>query len=132
MSLLFVAFELQQSNRIAVVAAYQTRIAEIQELNMQLALSNDLPMILEKLNSDGVSSLTPVELRRARAWYSMILRGMQGQYYQYQQGFLDRIVIDHTLEDLEEGIYQHWVSLDLLGYIEIQEWREEIERHISD
>lgn len=130
-SLLFVAYELQQSNRISIVAAYQTRIAEIQELNKELALSNELATILEKIDSKGIESLTPVEFRRARAWYSMILRGMQGQYYQYQQGFLERNVIDLTLEDIGGGIYDHWVSLKILDLIEIPEWRSEITEYLE-
>ena len=129
-SLLFVAVELQQSNRIATVAAYQTRISEIQNLNKELALSNELATILEKVDSEGVAALSPVEFRRAKAWHAMILRGMQGQYYQYQQGFLERSVVDLTLEDIGDGIYARWELLGVLDLIEIPEWRREIDEYL--
>lgn len=131
-SLLFVAFEIQQSNRIAVVTANQTRTSDIQDLDRELALSEDLAIILVKLDSNGAQALSPVEFMRARSWFDLVLRGMQGQYYQYQQGFLERAVIDRTLEDIfEEGIYQKWESLQLLENIEIEQWQKEIEDYRS-
>ena len=120
--------ELNHSSQLAEVEAYQTRTRDIQELNLQLALSDSLAGIFEKLESSGVEELTPKEFRRARAWYKAILRGMQGQYYQYQQGFLERESIDRTLDDIAEGIYGRWEDFGLLEDIENQQWREEINR----
>ena len=51
------------------------------------------------------------------------MRGMQGQYYQYQNGFLDRAVVDLTLTDIADGIYEKWEQYGLLDNIESQEWR---------
>lgn len=120
-------FELRHSSQVAEVAAYQTRIAEIQGMSLELALSSELSIVLEKYESKGIDALTPEERRRVGAWYQVILRQMQGQYYQYQNGFLERAVIDRTLLDISNGIYQSWEQLGLLTSIEIEEWHDEIE-----
>lgn len=125
--LIAVVIELRHSSQVAEVAAYQTRIAEIQGINLELALSSDLATVLEKFDVEGVEALAPAERRRVRAWYQVILRQMQGQYYQYQSGFLERAVINTTLRDIANGIYRSWEQLGLLSEIEIVEWREEID-----
>ena len=56
--------------------------------------------------------MSPIEYLRLRAWQSAVQMGMQSQYFQYQQGFLDRQVVDQTLNDLANGIYEQWVDLD--------------------
>lgn len=125
-------FELRHSSKVTEVAAYQTRIAEIQGIGLELALSNDLASLLEKYKTEGVASLTPQQFSRVRAWYVVILRQMQGQYYQYQHGFLERAVIDRTLQDISNGIYRSWEDLGLIQSIEIDEWRAEMERVMSE
>ena len=124
--------EVNHASKLAEVDAYQTRIRDIQELNLHLALSDSLADILSKADNEGVEALTPSEFNRARAWYSAIMRGMQGQYYQYQNGFLDRASVDRTLHDIANGIYQNWEQFGLLGNIEIQEWRAEIDHALID
>ena len=120
--------EVNHASRLAEVEAYQTRVRDIQELNIQLAMSDSLADILSKAESEGLESLNPSEFRRARAWYGAIMRGMQGQYYQYQNGFLDRAVVDLTLTDIADGIYEKWEQYGLLDNIESQEWRAEIDK----
>lgn len=129
--LIALVLELRHSSQVAEVAAYQTRIAEIQGINLELSLSSDLASIMGKYQTEGVNSLAADERIRMRAWYQVILRQMQGQYYQYQTGFLERAVIDRTLLDISTGIYQSWDELNLLGEIEIDQWREEIELMMS-
>ena len=124
--------EVNHASKLAEVDAYQTRIRDIQELNLQLAMSDTLAGILFKADDEGVQALTPSEFRRARAWYSAIMRGMQGQYYQYQNGFLDRASVDQTLRDIAGGIYEQWEQFGLLDQIEIQEWRAEIDQALDD
>ena len=123
--------EVNHASRLAEVEAYQTRIRDIQELNIQIALSDSFADILSKANSEGVESLTPKEFLRARAWFAAIMRGMQGQYYQYQNGFLDRESVDRTLIDIADGIYEKWEQYDLIDNSEIQEWREEIDQALA-
>jgi uncharacterized protein YlbG (UPF0298 family) len=67
-----------------------------------------------------------------RSWQSAIQRGMQSQYFQYQQGFLDRQTIDQTLEDLANGVYVQWVALDLINEIQPQEWKSEIDNRLNE
>jgi hypothetical protein len=122
--------ELNHASGLAEVEAYQTRTRDIQELNLQLALSDSLADILEKAQAEGVETLTPGEYRRARAWYGAILRGMQGQYYQYQHGFLERESVDRTLDDIAGGIFENWEQFRILDSIEIQEWRVEIDQRM--
>ena len=124
--------EVNHASRLAEVEAYQTRIRDIQELNLQLALSESLADIMIKVESEGIDSLTPGEYRRARAWNVTILRGMQGQYYQYQNGFLDRASVDRTLDDIVNIFYERWEQFEMLDLLEIPEWRAEIDQALSE
>ena len=120
--------ELNHASKLAEVDAYQTRVKDIQELGLELALSDSLAGILSKADSEGIESLSASEFIRAQAWYSTIMRGMQGQYYQYLNGFLDRASVDRTLRDIADDVYRNWERFDLLDEIEIQEWRTEIDQ----
>ena len=122
--------ELNQASNLAEVSAFQSRMTEIQEAQVQLALSDDLAEILVKYDSSGVESLTPVELKRTQAWYGGVLRRMQAQYFQYQKGFLDRSSIDMMLNDISKT-YERWTELNLLNLIQIRAFREEIEDLVS-
>jgi hypothetical protein len=106
-------------------------MTEIQEANVQFSLSEDLANIIEKYESEGVSSLSPSENRRAEAWYSGVLYRMQGQYFQYQQGFLDRITIDQTLDFIAAESWKSWTDFGITGDISVPEWREEIEARLA-
>jgi hypothetical protein len=123
--------ELNHSSRIAEATAFQTRMSEIQEATVQLSLSADLPVILSKLENEGVSSLNEVELMRAAGWHNGVIRRMQSQYFQYQQGFLDRRSIDNTLDGIARDFYHVWEDLEILNSIEIPEWREEIQERVA-
>ncbi len=124
--------ELNHATGLAEVEAYQTRTRDIQELALQLALSDSLANVLEKNKAQGADKLTPGEFARVRAWYGAILRGMQGQYYQYQHGFLERESVDRTLDDIANGIFENWEVFGLLDSIEIKEWRAEIDQRMNE
>lgn len=123
--------ELNHSSRLAEVSAFQNRMTEIQEANVQLSLSEDLAAILEKYESEGLASLSPSEFRRAEAWYSGVIYRMQGQYFQYQQGFLDRESIDNTLDYIAAQSWERWADFGITSDITITEWREEIEARLA-
>jgi hypothetical protein len=123
--------ELRHQSQVAQVAAYQTRIAEIQDMFLELAVSETLAGVLVKYDSAGPDALTAEEHTRVRAWYHVILRQMQGQYYQYQKGFLDRAVVDRTLAVIAGGLYDSWEALGLTSNIENDAWRAEIEAKIK-
>ncbi len=128
--LIALVIELNQSQTLSQATAYQTRISEIQEAQRELALSKDLAEILEKFDTQGINALSSSETSRVVAWHSAVQWRMQGQYYQYRQGFLERTALDRTLNDLANGIYQRWESLGLAERIQPPEWREEIENRL--
>ena len=124
--LVALVIELNQSQRLSQASAYQARNSEIQEAQRELALSEDFAEILQKFDSQGVDSLTLGERSRVVAWHSAMQWRMQGQFYQYQQGFLEEAALEQTLNDLASGIYQKWEELDLTERIQPFEWKQRI------
>ena len=118
--------ELNQSQKLSQANAYQIRISEIQEAQRELALSEDLAEILQKFNSEGVESLTAGEKSRVVAWHSATQWRMQGQFYQYEQGFLEEAALQRTLDDLANGIYERWEELGLTDRIQPVDWKNTI------
>ena len=51
---------------IAGAITYQARISEIEASYQNMALSDYLPSIYDKIDSDGIESITNIELRRVR------------------------------------------------------------------
>ena len=129
--LLALIIELNQSQKLSRAAAYQTRISEIQESQRELALSGDFAAILQKFNSEGIGSLSPGERARVQAWHSAIQWRIQGQFYQYEQGFLEEAALQRTLDDLANGIYQKWEVLGLVDSIHPIAWRDRINDRLS-
>ena len=124
--LVALVIELNQSQRLSQANAYQARNSEIQEAQRELALSEDFAEILQKFDSQGVDSLTLGERSRVVAWHSAMQWRMQGQFYQYQQGFLEEAALEQTLNDLANGIYQSWEELELSERIQPFEWKQRI------
>ena len=124
--LVALVIELNQSQKLSQANAYQVRISEIQEAQRELALSEDLAAILHRFDSEGVDSLKPDEKSKVVAWNLAIQWRMQGQFYQYQQGFLEEAALEQTLNDLASGIYQKWEELDLTERIQPFEWKQRI------
>ena len=129
--LVALVIELNQSQRLSQASAYQARNSEIQEAQRELALSEDFAEILQKFNSQGVDSLTLGERSRVVAWHSAMQWRMQGQFYQYQQGFLEEAALEQTLNDLASGIYQKWEELDLTERIQPFEWKQRIRNRLG-
>lgn len=123
--------ELNHSSRLAEVSAFQSRMTEIQGAQVEIATSEGLAVLLEKYETEGIEALSPIELRRVRAWHNGAIRRRQSQYYQYQQGFLERFQIDDMLDNIASGTYEKWQELGLLSLIQLPEWREEIEARIE-
>ena len=124
--LIALVIELNQSQKLSQANAYQIRISEIQEAQRELALSEDLAEILQKFNSEGVESLTAGEKSRVVAWHSATQWRMQGQFYQYEQGFLEEAALQRTLDDLANGIYERWEELGLTDRIQPVDWKNKI------
>jgi hypothetical protein len=127
-SLIFVGLELRQNKKLATTNAYQTRLSEMQQAQRNLALSGDLAEILSKATSLGADALTETELRRVRAWETSAQWRMESQFYQYKQGFLDKIALERTLDDIVSmGIYEKWEDLGLAERLYPPEWKAMIE-----
>ena len=71
-SLIFVGLELRQNKKLAMTNAYQTRLSEMQQGQLNLAASGDLAEILVKEESLGADALTETELFRVRAWETSV------------------------------------------------------------
>ncbi len=131
-SLVFVGLELRQNQKLAKTNAYQTRLSEMQQAMLNLALSNDLAEIMVKREAEGADALTKAELLRARKWAIGVQWRMESQYYQYKQGFLDDIAINRTLDDIvTQELYGEWQDLGLLDRLYPPEWRHMIEDRVQ-
>jgi len=95
--IVFLALEINQSNRQAQSATYQSRINEIDQSLREFALSEDMINIYLKIDEMGIEYLNPTEFLRAQTWEIARMNRMQGQFYQYRQGFLDRQSYDALL-----------------------------------
>ena len=87
--IIFLALEIDQSNRQARSATYQARVNEIDQSLREFSLSESMAEIYLKIEQSGLESLTPSEHMRAENWERARIIRMQGQLYQYQLGFLD-------------------------------------------
>ena len=124
--LVALVIELNQSQKLSQANAYQIRISEIQEAQRELALSENLAAILHRFDSEGVDSLKPDEKSKVVAWNLAIQWRMQGQFYQYEQGFLEEAALQRTLDDLTNGIYEKWEELGLTDRIQPVDWKNTI------
>ena len=112
--------------------AYQTRLSEMQQGQLNLAASGDLAEILVKAESVGADALTETELFRVRAWETSVQWRMESQFYQYKQGFLDKIALERTLDDIASlGIYEEWEDLGLVERLYPPEWKAMIESRVK-
>lgn len=129
-SLIFVGVQVRQSTKVAQVAAYQARVQDASGALVQLALSSEMSAMRLKLRKEGRAALTDLEYDRLQNWnLGTILRG-QGQYYQFQMGFLDPASKDGMIKNMA-GNYPSWVQLDLVERIEIPEFRREVEAYLE-
>ena len=124
--------ELDQSSRLAVVSAYQNRIDEVQESQREIALSPDLADLMAKFDSQGIDSLTPGEYIRIQGWNQALKLRMSGQYFQWQQGFLERAVIDRMLNLITRTLYDRWKELELVNSFEPPGWEQEIVERLRE
>jgi len=112
LGLVFLAVEINQSNKATEASTYQARISEIEASYQNAALSDYLPGIYEKFENEGLESISAIELRRLQDWEMARIYRIQGQYYQYQQGYLD----ERSFQDVIGGgrlFLPRWDALSL-------------------
>lgn len=110
--IVFLVIELDQSNRQAQSSTFQARINEIDQQGREFAVSEFLPELYVKIRETGVSSLTPVERERVVSWEGSRMARINGQYVQYQEGFLDDDSYEQMME-IGSRVLPLWKELNI-------------------
>ena len=90
-------YELRENRVLAETDAAVHRLNRMQEAQLEMAISDTLPAIRVKALSEGVRSLTPVELYRLQRWENTVRLRMQSDYVQYLRGYIEQETIDIVL-----------------------------------
>ena len=105
-SILFLALEINQANKLAETQAQIFRLDQMQQASVSIAESQYLPEIVIKAQTEGFQSLSPTERLRLRSWENSVALRMQGHYYQYQQGYVDtetaNLILRAAVDNLED------------------------------
>lgn len=112
LGIVFLGIEIQQSRIATEGATYLARSTEIQESNQNFALSEFLPEIYEKLETEGIESLGKVEFRRIRAWEAARNLRMESQIQQSNLGLLDNRTRNDVLR-AAANLLPLWESLGI-------------------
>ena len=110
--LMILIIEVNQANKLAETQAYALRLDQMQQAQVDFAESEYLPQIELKVLTDGVQSLSALELSKFRRWHTSVMLRMESHYYHYEQGYLDeetgQVVLDSAADSLEL-----WKQLDV-------------------
>jgi len=91
-------FELRQTQHIVETQATVQRLNQMQEAQLEFAVSESLSPIVAKANSDGVHSLSESEFGRLQAWERSVYLRMGSQYIQYVRGYLDKETAERIVQ----------------------------------
>jgi hypothetical protein len=83
-------YEVRQSQNLAETESAVRRLDQMQVAQVEIATSELLAAIRVKALSEGVESLTSVELYKLRQWESSVRLRMRSQYIEYVRGYLDQ------------------------------------------
>jgi hypothetical protein len=100
----------------------------MQEASVTMTESVYLPEIQLKAQSEGVQSLSPSERYRLQNWETSVSLRIQGHYYQYQQGYLNKETGDEILGAAARNL-ELWNQLGVV--IVDQEFRRLVEAAAS-
>ncbi|VUX56330.1 protein of unknown function [uncultured Woeseiaceae bacterium] len=90
-------YELRQSQNLAEMDAAVRRLDQMQIAQLEFATSEFLVPARIKALSEGVDSLSAVELQRLRSWENTVRLRMLSQYIQYLRGYLDQETADRMI-----------------------------------
>jgi hypothetical protein len=130
LGLVLLAYELNQSNKLAATQAYVLRLDQMQQTASDFAQSDYLGAVYLKIGTDdmfpvaagdNLDDLTDLERSRLRAWERGVMLRMSGHHYQYLQGYLDQETGEKILRDAESRL-ERWNALGI--EIEGKELRE--------
>jgi hypothetical protein len=108
--LLLLVLEYRESQNMAETEAAVRRLNQIQEAFVEMAVSETLPVIKVKAMTEGVQSLTDVELYRLQTWEASVRRRMWSQYIEYSRGYLDEATAETMLRAAAE-LLPYWEEL---------------------
>ncbi len=124
--LVMLALELNHARRLAETDAYVARTQAIGNHFTQYALSENFAELYGRSRNEGLDSLTEVERSRIFGWELARMYRVAGQYYQYEQGFLDKETIDNAMRLGAVGAAQHWRDLGIV--IDNEQFKAALER----
>lgn len=105
-------YELRQSQNLAETEAAVRRLDQIQLAWIEIATSEFLAEIRVKALSEGVESLTSVELYKLQLWENSVRARMRSQYIEYVRGYLDQDTANIVVEAAVDFL-PYW---EQLGY----------------
>jgi len=106
-----VAYELNQSQRLAIVQAQQEWTAMFNDAQLTMVESDYIPAILVKVRENGVKSLSDEERVRMNALTSALVARLDMMHLQYQEGFLSRETYKATFEGVVKRFGPQWKVL---------------------
>ncbi len=126
---------LDESRRLEMAHAYQARADSAAQAYRQMADSEYLAPIRQKLGDapdrTDLTSLSPQELTRWAAWSRGWITDIDNMFYQYQQGFLDQENFDSTVKALILRFSPSWEALDV-GITARPSFMAEVERILAE
>lgn len=105
-------FELRQTQHIVETQATVQRLNQMQEAQVNFAISESLAPISVKANADGVQSLSESEFGRLQAWEWSVYLRMGSQHIQYVRGYLDKDTADRIVQAAVDRL-QIWDALEV-------------------
>jgi hypothetical protein len=108
--LLLLVLEFRESQNLAETEAAVRRLNQIQEAFVEMAVSETLPAIKVKARTEGVQSLTNVELYRLQTWEDSVRRRMRSQYIEFLGGYLDEATAEQVVRSAA-GLLPYWEEL---------------------
>ena len=108
--LVLLIFEFRESRNLAETEAAVRRLDQIQIAQLELATSEFLVPIRVKARSEGVESLTDVELQRLQLWEGTVRLRMRSQYIEYVRGYLDQDTANRMIQSAARML-PYWEEL---------------------
>ena len=105
-------FEIRASQHLAETQALVRRGDQIQVAQVQMAISESLAAIRVKARTEGVQSLTDVELYRLQTWERAVRNRMGSQYVEYLRGYTDE-TSGNSIVESAAGMLPYWEELGL-------------------
>ena len=99
-SLIFVGFQMKQTQEIALSAAYQARSDTSISIRTTAFESDTLLSALDKSNSGRSAELTSVESVALRYYFYLDMTYLENVHFQYQNGFLSEEQWQTNLDDI--------------------------------